>query len=98
MERTAAQPNPAKLADEVFQALTDNGYGQYDDLIGVLAPALGPEGLEHLKSRMLALSGQPVGRRIITRSASRNAWKAGRDSSGSRFVSSTSDQPWSGKW
>lgn len=59
---TAAQPEPARLADEVFQALTDNGYGQYDDLIGVLAPALGPEGLEHLKSRMLALAGQPAGR------------------------------------
>ena len=59
---TAAQPEPARFADEVFQALTDNGYGQYDDLIGVLAPALGPEGLEHLKSRMLALVGQPAGR------------------------------------
>ncbi|TNC59123.1 DUF6880 family protein [Rubellimicrobium roseum] len=59
---TAAQPDPARLADDVFEALTDNGYGQYDDLIGVLAPALGPEGLEHLKSRMLALAGQPVGR------------------------------------
>ncbi|TNC48713.1 hypothetical protein FHG66_12900 [Rubellimicrobium rubrum] len=58
----AAQPDPTRLADEVFQALTDNGYGQYDDLIGVLAPALGPEGLEHLKSRMLALTGQPVER------------------------------------
>jgi tetratricopeptide (TPR) repeat protein len=59
---TAAQPDPARLADEVFQALTDNGFGQYDGLIGVLAPALGPEGLEHLKSRMVVLAGQPVGR------------------------------------
>lgn len=59
---TAAQPEPTRLADEVFQALTDNGYGQYDDLIGVLAPALGPGGLEHLKNRMLALSVEPVGR------------------------------------
>jgi hypothetical protein len=44
------------LPDDVFRALSDNAYGQYDDLISVLAPALGPEGLQHLKSRMLALS------------------------------------------
>jgi hypothetical protein len=46
----------------VFRALSDNDYGQYDDLISVLTPALGPDGLRHLKSRMLALSGQPVSR------------------------------------
>jgi hypothetical protein len=58
----AAQPDPERLADEVFRALSDNDYGQYDDLISVLTPALGPDGLRHLKSRMLALSGQPVSR------------------------------------
>ncbi len=59
---SAAQPNPTRLADEAYQALTRNDYGQYDNLIGVLAATLGPEGLEHLRERMVALSDQPVGR------------------------------------
>lgn len=59
---SAAQPDPARLADEVFEALTRNDYGQYDSLIGVLAPTLRPEGLEHLRGRIIALSGQPVER------------------------------------
>lgn len=48
------------LADRVFEALIGNDYGQYDDLISLLAPALGPDGLEHLKQRMISLSEQPV--------------------------------------
>lgn len=39
-----------------------NDYGQYDDLIGIVAPAAGPSGLEHLKQRRIALSHQPVKR------------------------------------
>lgn len=31
-----------------------NGFGQYDDLIGQLAPGLGEAGLEHLRLRVLA--------------------------------------------
>ena len=58
----AAKVNPASLADYAFQALTDNDYGQYDHLIAVLSPALGHEGLEHLKQRMIALSNTPVQR------------------------------------
>ncbi len=57
---TSAKPPPKELADKAFDALTRNGYGQFDYLIQALAPALGPDGLEHLKQRMIALSAQPV--------------------------------------
>jgi hypothetical protein len=56
----AAKTDPTRLADHAFQALTENDYGQYDRLITVLAPALGREGLDHLKGRMIELSNQPV--------------------------------------
>jgi hypothetical protein len=56
----AAKLDPVNLADQTFQALTENEYGQYDDLISVLTPALGQKGLEHLKQRMVALSNEPV--------------------------------------
>ena len=56
----AAKPDPETLADNVFRALIDNGYGQYDSLIHVLTPALEQKGLEHLKQRMIALSREPV--------------------------------------
>jgi hypothetical protein len=56
----AAKTDPKQLADHALQALTENDYGQYDSLIAMLAPALGPEGLEHLKKRMTMLSSQPV--------------------------------------
>ena len=52
--------DPKALAEDAFQALRQNDYGQYDPLLGVLAPALGQEGLEHLKQRMIALSKEPV--------------------------------------
>lgn len=55
----AARPDPKQLADQVFGALVQNDYGQYDDLIHVLQPALEPVGLEHLKQRMIALSAEP---------------------------------------
>ena len=56
----AARPNPGTLADQAFAALCDNGYGQFDDLIVRLAPALGPEGLEKLKRRLAALAQEPI--------------------------------------
>jgi hypothetical protein len=58
----AAKVDPKTLADQAFQALIGNDYGQYDSLISVLTPALGPEGLQHLKRRMIALSKEPVQR------------------------------------
>ena len=54
-----AKADPHKLADQAFEALTQNDYGQYDDLISVLTPALGREGLEHLKQRMVELRTRP---------------------------------------
>ena len=56
----AVTTDPATLADQAFRALQENHYGQYDDLILVLAPALRREGLDHLKERMAALSNAPV--------------------------------------
>ena len=50
----SADPPPA------FEALTRNAYGQYHGLIGALAPALGQQGLERLKQRMIELSGTPL--------------------------------------
>ena len=47
----ANRPDPHKLADRAFEALTQNAYGQYDGLIGALTPALAPQGLERLKQR-----------------------------------------------
>ena len=55
-----ARTDPTSLADQAFAALIVNGYGQFDELIRVLAPALGQAGLEHLKQRMRALSNRPV--------------------------------------
>ena len=55
-----AKANPTTLADQAFEALIANDYGQFDELIAVLAPALGPTGLEHLKQRMVDLSNRPV--------------------------------------
>jgi hypothetical protein len=55
----AAAPPPERLADAAV-ALGDNGYGQYDGLIAILTPALGNEGLAHLKQRIEALAAAPV--------------------------------------
>lgn len=56
----AAKVQPIKLADNVFDAWNVNDYGQYDDLITDLAPALGQTGLEHLKQRMIALLNEQI--------------------------------------
>ena len=56
----AARPDPVALADQVFAAVQDNGYGQYDDLIALLTPALGSTGLDHLKARVTALARTPI--------------------------------------
>jgi hypothetical protein len=47
---------PETLARLAFGALNENDYGQYDELIRVLSPALGPTGLEDLKKRFIELS------------------------------------------
>ena len=55
----AAKPDATALADRVYDACLDNGYGQYDDVIETLAPVLGPKGLAHLKQRFQALADAP---------------------------------------
>lgn len=57
-----AGSDPQTLADHAFDALCADGYGQFDNLIPVLTPALGHQGLEHLKQRMIDLSNRPVER------------------------------------
>ena len=51
-----ANLTPEKVADQIFEVLPQNGYGQYDQLIGILAPVLGPKGLERLKKRITELT------------------------------------------
>jgi hypothetical protein len=43
------------LADQVYAAIVGNGFGQFDPVLRDLAPALGPEGLVHLRQRLEAL-------------------------------------------
>ena len=47
-----ASPDPIRLADRVFEALTANDYGQYDGLIVAVFPALGVTGAQHLKQQL----------------------------------------------
>ncbi len=54
-----AQPDKEELVEHIFEALQDNGYGQYDGLIGVLAPVLEEGGLHLLKARFEDLARQP---------------------------------------
>ncbi len=56
-----AAGTPTKgLVDAVIYALADNGHGQFDGLIGHLAPALGVAGLAQLKARLDAMAATPV--------------------------------------
>jgi hypothetical protein len=52
----ASKASPEELAERAFNALMDNEYGQHDELIAVLTPALGPTGLDQLKGRFLELT------------------------------------------
>ena len=57
---SSASPDPHKLAERAFEALTQNAHGQYDGLIGALMPTLGHEGLERLKQLMTEYSNTPA--------------------------------------
>ena len=50
-----AAPDPVRLADRVFEAVTTNDYGEYDRLVEVVLPALGDAGVERLKQRLTAV-------------------------------------------
>jgi hypothetical protein len=56
----AVKPAPDMLADKVYAALLENGFGQYDRLIETLAASLGQQGLESLKDKFVRLSKEPV--------------------------------------
>lgn len=55
----AAAIIPATLAEQVMDAVTDNGHGQFDPLIAAIAPVLGAEGLAHLKLLVDRLDAAP---------------------------------------
>ena len=57
---TKTSPDPEVLAEHTFRALAGDHHGQFDGLVGVLAPALGPAGLDRLKARVEELSRVPV--------------------------------------
>jgi hypothetical protein len=55
-----ASPDPARLADRVFEAVTTNDYGEYDQLVEVILPALEGAGVARLKERLTtALAERP---------------------------------------
>ena len=45
-----AAPDPVRLADRVFEAVTANDYGEYDRLVEVVLPALKGAGVARLKA------------------------------------------------
>ena len=51
----AARGKPQNLADQVYAAVVSNSYGQFDPIVRDLGPALGPEGLAHLRLRLETL-------------------------------------------
>ncbi|MGA9252490.1 MAG: DUF6880 family protein, partial [Roseobacter sp.] len=53
--------DPTALASRVWDALRDNGYGEFDGIVGLLAPTLGEDGLEHLKRLVEAYGQMPAG-------------------------------------
>jgi len=50
-----AKSSPEELAGQICRALQENDYGQYDELIPTMAPALGPLGLAHLRQLLVDL-------------------------------------------
>jgi len=54
-----AQQDPRLLAERVFAAVRANDYGQFDDIIGLMAEALGTGGLALLKTRFETLAATP---------------------------------------
>ncbi|SCX32066.1 hypothetical protein DSM25558_5375 [Agrobacterium sp. DSM 25558] len=47
------------LAEKIFKALQDNGYGQFDRLITAMIPALENDGLRHLRALFVTWSKEP---------------------------------------
>jgi Family of unknown function (DUF6880) len=83
----AAKPDVTALADQTFEALVANDYGQFDGLIGVLTTALGQTGLEHLRQRMIDLSNRPV-----AKPADEDRMKVGWSSAGPIYADEMSER------
>jgi hypothetical protein len=47
-----ATPDPVRLADRVFEAVSTNDYGEYDGLTAVIFPALQESGVSRLEERL----------------------------------------------
>ncbi len=56
----AAAIEPDTLVEMTFEAVCDNGYGQWDGLIEAMAPALGSTGLGRLCERVTAWQSEPI--------------------------------------
>ena len=54
------------LADQVYAAVVSNSYGQFDPIVRDLGPALGPEGLAHLRLRLETLRQRSSGSTTAT--------------------------------
>ena len=52
---------PQNLADQVYAAVVSNSYGQFDPIVRDLGPALGNEGLAHLRLRLETLRQRSSG-------------------------------------
>ena len=53
-----AKPSPDGLAERVFQAVTQNDYGEYDQVIAAIFPALGKAGSTALRRKLQPLLAQ----------------------------------------
>lgn len=52
--------DPKALASRVWDGMQGNGYGEFDGIIGLLAPAMGDAGLNHLKTLVQTFEDAPV--------------------------------------
>lgn len=55
-----AKVGPVALSSQAFEALQTNYYGEFNQLISILAPQLGAPGLEHLKALMTDWAAEPL--------------------------------------
>lgn len=77
----AAKPEPEVLAETICNALQEKDYGQYDDLIAIMALALGHEGIAWLKELV-----EEFGHRSVP-ALPKAKWKAvGRGTGGALYA------------
>lgn len=52
--------NPEELAARVWTVIQDNGYGEWDGIIGILSETLGASGLDQLRQHVEDFAAQPL--------------------------------------